>query len=162
MSSRRSAIAVLALVVLHACAGLPIVPPAARPIACPAPEFFDPERTFEFTVPEGGGAIPLPHGHTITFERGAVPGGSQYRVTRARNQFAALRFDPLGNAPRTFATPANLTLDFTACNVGIRPPGFGIYRWGEDDVLRPRTSSVQGVRVTAPIDGFSVYAIGSI
>jgi hypothetical protein len=161
MSPRRTAISVLAVLLLHGCVPARIGPPGARPLPCPSASFFEPSRSFEFAVPAEGGTISLPHGHQIVFPRGAVPAGSRYRVSRARNEFAALRFDTIGTAPSNFSAPAMLTLNHAACGFGAPGSGFDIYLWGEDDVLRPRRGTNQGQRISAPIDHFSVYAIGS-
>ena len=134
---------------------------APRPVACPGESFFPRNGAVTATVREGFPRIDLTHGHSLEFDAGAVPVGSQYRVTRARGDFAALEIVPVGNAPARFQGLARLTVNYAPCGADDGRPGFGMYRWESGDVLVPVPSARGGGRVSALLDGFSVYAIGS-
>jgi hypothetical protein len=133
-----------------------------RPVACPAASFFPRDGAVNAVVREGYPRIQLGHGHTLEFDEGAVPVGSTYRVSRAPGDFAALRIEPVGNAPMRFDGLARLTVNYAACGVDDGRPGFGLYRWDTGDTLVWVPSAPGGGRVSALLDGFSVYAIGSI
>jgi hypothetical protein len=132
-----------------------------RAIACPGESFFPRDGAVTVTVPQGYGRIQLGHGHSLEFDAGAVPAGSTYRVSRARGEFAALDIQPVGDAPIRFEGLARLTLNYAPCGADDGRPGFGLYRLEAGDVLVPVPSARGGGRVSALLEGFSVYAIGT-
>ena len=156
--------AILALVaVLGGCSGG--VPRAdllpSRPLPCPANAFFARDSVVTIRVGAEGGRIDLTHGHSLDFSPGAVPAGSTYRVRRERPDFAELSIDPVSGAPTVFAGTARLTLNYGACGAVAGP--LGLFR-REGDTLLPLLGSEQDTerrRVSATLNSFSVYAIGS-
>lgn len=161
--TRRVALRVTFVGVLAAaCAAVPPMrfpEGAPRPVPCPAAAFFGGAVTV--TVPQEYSRIDLTHGHSLEFDEGAVPVGSQYRVSRARGEFAALDIQPVGDAPSRFDGLARLTVNYAACGAVDQGPGFGIYRWDAPGVLVPVPSARGKQRVSALLEGFSVYALGT-
>lgn len=131
-----------------------------RPIACPGESFFPHDSVLTVAV-RGYDAIQLGHGHSLEFDEGAVPIGSEYRVSRAPGDFAALEIEPVGGAPARFDGLARLTVNYAACGADDGRPGFGLYRLDAGDVLVPVPSAHSKGRVSALLEGFSVYAVGS-
>lgn len=161
---RLSARAVLLGLITAACAAVPAArfpEGGPRPIACPGESFFPRGQAVTVTVPPGYGVLPLGHGHSLEFDAGAVPVGSEYRVSRARGEFAALDIQPVGGAPARFEGLARLTVNYAPCGADDGRPGFGLYRWDVGDVLVPVPSARGGGRVSALLESFSVYAVGS-
>jgi hypothetical protein len=134
---------------------------APRPVACPASSFFPRDSAVTAVVREGYPRIQLGHGHTLEFDEGAVPVGSTYRVSRAPGDFAALRIEPVGNAPVRFNGLARLTVNYAACGVDDGRPGFGLYRWDTGDTLVNLHGKPAGGRLSALLHSFSTYVVAS-
>lgn len=126
----------------------------ARPLHCPGNGFF-PQDTVTVTATGRWQNAAVPGGHFLRFDTAAVDSGSQFIVTRAYADTAALQVQPVGSV--AYRGLVGLTISYATC-AGADTTGYGLFRQDSTE-LRLQGRANRNRSVTAELDHFSTYIV---